>query len=71
MHYKFADKNKNDVNLSAVSYGGLSLLKVEDLPSTMLLSNVIQMSGLGDFSAIDLPKVLAGKKQILQHVLVV
>jgi zinc protease len=62
VHYKFADKNKNDVNLSAVSYGGLSLLKVEDLPSTMLLSNVIQMSGLGDFSAIDLPKVLAGKK---------
>jgi zinc protease len=62
VHYKFADKNKNDVNLSAVSYGGQSLVKVEDLPSTMLLGNVIQMSGLGDFSAIDLPKVLAGKK---------
>ncbi|PQJ82775.1 M16 family metallopeptidase [Polaribacter glomeratus] len=62
VHYKFADKNKNDVNLSAVSYGGQSLLKVEDIPSTMLLGNVIQMSGLGEFSAIDLPKVLAGKK---------
>jgi zinc protease len=62
VHYKFVDKNKNDVNLSAVSYGGESLLEVEDLPSTALLGNVIQMSGLGDFSAIDLPKVLAGKK---------
>lgn len=62
VHYKFVDKNKNDVNLSAVSYGGQSLLEVADLPSTALLGNVIQMSGLGDFSAIDLPKVLAGKK---------
>jgi zinc protease len=62
VHYKFADINKNEVNLSAESWGGQSLLKVEDLPSTMLLGNVIQMSGLGDFSAIDLPKVLAGKK---------
>lgn len=62
VHYKFVDKNKNDVNLSAVSYGGQSLLDQEDLPSTVLLGNVIQMSGLGEFSAVDLPKVLAGKK---------
>ena len=62
MHYKFVDKNKNDVKLSAVSYGGQSLLEVEDLPSTVLLGNVIQTSGLGEFSAIDLPKILAGKK---------
>jgi zinc protease len=62
VHYKFADKNKNDVNLDAVSYGGQSLLEVGDLPSTALLGNVVQMSGLGEFSAIDLPKILAGKK---------
>jgi len=62
VHYTFVDKNKNDVKLSAVSYGGKSLIDVEDLPSTTLLGNVVQMSGLGDFSAIDLPKVLAGKK---------
>jgi zinc protease len=62
VHYKFVDKNKNDVSLNAVSYGGQSLLEVEDLPSTALLGNVIQSSGLGEFSAIDLPKVLAGKK---------
>ena len=62
VHYKFVDKNKNEVNLSAVSYGGRSLLNKEDLPSTVLLGNVIQMSGLGEFSAVDLPKVLAGKR---------
>lgn len=61
VHYKFVDKNKNDVQLSAISYGGLSLIKDEDLPTATLLGNVIQLSGLGDYSATDLPKVLAGK----------
>lgn len=61
MHYKFVDKNKNDVRLKAISYGGLSLLKDADLPSANLLGNVIQYSGLGNYSATDLPKILAGK----------
>ena len=62
VHYKFVDKNKNDVKLSAVSDGGRSLIGNADLPSANLLGNVVQMSGLGEFSSIDLPKVLAGKK---------
>lgn len=61
VHYKFVDKNKNDVRLKAISYGGLSLLKDADLPSANLLGNVIQYSGLGNYSATDLPKILAGK----------
>jgi len=61
VHYKFVNKNKNDVELSAISFGGLSLIKDADLPSASLLGNVIQLSGLGDYSATDLPKVLAGK----------
>lgn len=61
VHYKFADKNKNDVQLKAISYGGMSLLEDSDLPSANLLGNVIQYSGLGDYSATDLPKILAGK----------
>ena len=28
VHYKFVDKNKNDVNLSAVSDGGRSLIEI-------------------------------------------
>lgn len=61
VHYKFVDKQKNSVSLNAISYGGNSLLKDEDLPSANLMGNLIQMSGLGDYSATDLPKVLAGK----------
>ena len=61
VHYKFVDKNKNSVQLNAISNGGLSLLKDADLPSANLLGGVVQLSGLGDYSATDLPKVLAGK----------
>ncbi len=61
IHYKHANKNANDVKLKAISKGGRSLLNNSDLPSADLLTNVIQYSGLGDYSATDLPKVLAGK----------
>ena len=61
VHYKFVDKNKNVVTLEAISDGGESLLNTEDLPSAQMINNVAQMSGLGVFSATDLPKVLAGK----------
>lgn len=61
VHYKFANKKKNEVKLEALSYGGMSLIKDEDLPSAEYASSVVQQSGLGDYSAIDLGKVLAGK----------
>lgn len=61
VHYKFVDKNKNDVQLNALSHGGLSLIQDTDLPSAQLVGNVVELSGLGDYSAIDLPKILAGK----------
>ena len=58
---KFVDKNKDDVQFLASSKGGTSLLNDSDLPSSNLLGNLVQMSGLGDYSATDLPKILAGK----------
>ncbi|MDE3742778.1 M16 family metallopeptidase [Maribacter polysaccharolyticus] len=61
VHYKFADKQKNTVAFYAISQGGNSLIKDEDLPSANLVGNLIQMSGLGEFSATELPKILAGK----------
>ncbi|MFS4455670.1 M16 family metallopeptidase [Maribacter sp. 2304DJ31-5] len=61
VHYKFADKQKNTVNLNAISYGGKSLIRPKDLPSAELIGDLIQASGLGSFSATELPKVLAGK----------
>ncbi len=61
VHYKFVDKDENEVTLKAVSYGGKSLLNDKDLPSANLLRNLIQKSGLGDYSSTDLRKILAGK----------
>ncbi len=61
VHYKFVDKEKDKVSLNAVSYGGTSLLSDDELPSANLLGNLISMSGLGDFNATDLQKILAGK----------
>ncbi|XCF07781.1 insulinase family protein [Tamlana crocina] len=61
VHYKFVDKERDKIALSAYSYGGTSLLGDADLPSANMLGNLIGMSGLGDFSATDLQKVLAGK----------
>ncbi|AUP81728.1 M16 family metallopeptidase [Flavivirga eckloniae] len=61
VHYKYANKNANEVELLASSYGGTSLLNDTDLPSADLLGYTIQNSGLGDYSSTDLPKVLAGK----------
>ena len=61
VHYKFVDKNKNKVSLKAISDGGLSLINDSDLPSASMATSLKNMSGLGEFSAIELPKVLAGK----------
>ncbi|WP_339918205.1 M16 family metallopeptidase [Yeosuana marina] len=61
VHYKFVDKEKDKVSLNAISYGGNSLLSDDELPSANLLGNLISMSGLGDFNATDLQKILAGK----------
>ncbi|MGS0524398.1 M16 family metallopeptidase [Zobellia nedashkovskayae] len=61
VHYKFANKQKNIVVLNAISYGGKSLLTDDDLPSSDLLENIVQMSGLGAYTATELLKVLAGK----------
>ncbi|MFH4968398.1 insulinase family protein [Gaetbulibacter sp. M240] len=61
VHYKFVDKEKDKVYLNALSYGGKSLLNDQDLPSAEVLEDLVRMSGLGDFSATDLQKILAGK----------
>jgi zinc protease len=59
--YKFTDIEKNNVLLEAVSFGGNSLIKDADLPSVANVSTLVRMSGLGDYSATDMSKVLTGK----------
>ncbi|WP_235841739.1 M16 family metallopeptidase [Confluentibacter sediminis] len=61
VHYKFVNKEKDKVSLSAVSYGGTSLLSDNELPSANLLGDLISMSGLGNFNTTDIQKILTGK----------
>ena len=52
----------DEIRMSAYSEGGLSALPQDDPYTLQLLNDVITLGGVGNFSAIDLPKVLAGKK---------
>ncbi|WP_419213629.1 M16 family metallopeptidase [Maribacter sp. X9] len=61
VHYKYSDKETDKVALKALSYGGTSLLEDEDLPSSSFLGDLVQLSGLGEYTASDLQKLMAGK----------
>lgn len=61
VHYKFADKNKKEVELKAESFGGTSLYEPQDLPSIGRTTTLAMMSGVGELSNVDLDKVLKGK----------
>lgn len=52
---------KDEILLSAYSDGGLSKVNVADLPSGVLASEIVSNNGLGDYSSIDLGKILTGK----------
>ena len=53
---------KNDeIQLTAFSDGGNSLIETEDLPSASLAMDISAFMGLGDFSYNDLQKALSGK----------
>lgn len=52
----------DEIRMSAYSEGGLSALPQDDPYTLQNLNDLITLGGVGEFSAIDLPKVLAGKK---------
>ena len=52
----------DEIRMSAYSEGGLSALPQDDPYTLQNLDDVIRLGGVGEFSAIELPKVLAGKK---------
>ena len=60
--YKKTNFKEDEIRFRAVSKGGISALKQEDFITLSNLSDVINLGGVGNFSATDLPKVLAGKK---------
>lgn len=60
--YKKTNFKEDEIRFSAVSYGGTSVLPQDDPITLQALPELISLGGVGNFSAIDLPKALAGKK---------
>ena len=60
--YKKTNYKEDEIRFTATSWGGISALKQEDFITLSSLDDVITLGGVGNFSATDLPKVLAGKK---------
>ncbi len=60
--YKPTHFKDDEILMSAYSFGGYSVLDQSDPYTLQQLNELAGLGGLGNFSAIDLPKVLAGKK---------
>jgi len=56
---------EDEIELRAASYGGLSLASDQDHMPARTALQVVTAGGLGQFSAVDLPKVLSGKVAIV------
>ncbi|MCE5225469.1 MAG: insulinase family protein, partial [Porphyromonadaceae bacterium] len=59
---KQTDYKKDEILMTATSPGGSTLFGKADVPNLKLFNEVIGLGGLGNFSATDLTKVLAGKQ---------
>ena len=60
--YKTTDYKDDEILMSAYSFGGYSAIDNCDPYTLQNLNSMINISGLGNFSAIDLRKALAGKR---------
>jgi len=59
---KKTDFKENEIRFSAVRRGGTSLLGENDWANMNMVDAAVEMSGLGNFSATELEKALAGKQ---------
>jgi zinc protease len=55
------DYEKDNISMSAYSWGGTSILPASDIPSANLATGIASLSGLGNYNADQLRKKLAGK----------
>ncbi|MCQ2156273.1 MAG: insulinase family protein [Bacteroidales bacterium] len=62
VYFRQTDFNKDEVLMSANSFGGTSLYPVEISLKKDVLDDIIDIGGLGNFSKTELTKALAGKK---------
>lgn len=60
--YKQTKYKEDEILFAANSFGGLSALPQDDPYTLNILDEVDEIGGVGDFRAIDIPKVIAGKK---------
>ena len=60
--YRKADYEKDNVLLSAFSFGGISKLDNNLVLPANLLTAIVPMYGAGDYDNVTLQKMLAGKK---------
>jgi len=60
--FKQSDFSKDSVRLEAFSFGGYSLSEVDNLDNAKKASGFISQSGAGEFSVIDVSKILADKQ---------
>jgi zinc protease len=60
--YRKADYEKDNVLLTAFSFGGISTLEDDLVLSANLMSAIVPMYGAGDYDNVTLQKMLSGKK---------
>ena len=58
---KKTDYKKDQVIMNSYSPGGSSLVKDVDVPSVSVLNEVVRLGGAGQFSSVELEKMLTGK----------
>ncbi|MDH6306252.1 zinc protease [Parabacteroides sp. PF5-5] len=63
---KHTEFKKDEILMSANSVGGSSLFGNEESANIRMLNSLSSLGGLGNFSVVDLSKVLAGKKVTCQ-----
>lgn len=59
---KKTDFKADEIQMKAISLGGNSLMPNSEIININSLGDVIELGGLGNFSTVELQKVLAGKK---------
>jgi len=60
--YKPTTFKDDEIVMSAFSFGGYSVMDQSDPYTLQEINSLATLGGVGNFSAIDLPKVLAGKR---------
>ena len=60
--YKTTDFKDDEILMNAYSFGGLSVMDDSNPYNLQEINALMDLGGLGNFSAIDLPKILAGKR---------